>query len=210
MSLIPDHMQQGCAITGLIVDQLAVESHSLKTFGIHCKVGEGSANIDETPTFSSEYQVVRPVLPDILRGPPFNSGPAVTWAKLSNIKQLRILKRETYGLDNKKLPRCCGLWICHGDGSIETLGIWDGCMTESAKVIYNAETDGRLNRVIFQLRRGRNLDARSECDYVANIAIRLARPGGTEEHRDEEHNGLPLDGDKTVELEVSEAQPVST
>ncbi|PTB70597.1 hypothetical protein BBK36DRAFT_139084 [Trichoderma citrinoviride] len=152
VSLIPDQMKKGCVVMGLIVDQLAMTKGSFKTLGVCCKATEEGAS-HETADSLSGQRVTLPAIPEVLRKPSFNTDTVLTRAKLSNIKQLRVLQRDVDVSESNKGLRWCGLWIHHHDGTTETLGLWDDYLTKNARIIYDAERDGRLIRMLFRLRR---------------------------------------------------------
>ncbi|KAL6881039.1 hypothetical protein J3F83DRAFT_758044 [Trichoderma novae-zelandiae] len=223
VSLMPEQMKKGCAVMGLIVDQLAMMQGSFKTLGVCCKATEGAAHGDEAVNPSSEQAVTRPALPEALKKPPFNSDTVVTRAKLSNIKQLKVLKRDVDVSDPKKGLRWRGLWIHYHDGTTETLGLWDDCLTQHARIIYDADTDGTLIRVILQLRRRMTADGKpDQSEFVVNIAVKVAPRGDTEgtkdtedtedtgEPRSEDRSVLMPEGDRTVEFGTFASQPVGT
>lgn len=107
-------------------------------------------------------------------------------AQLYDIKHLRVLLRDARDYNNNHMWRCGGLWILHGDGSIETIGCWDESLTKYSKTIYK-ETDGQLTRVIFRSREGRHPLIPSEIvRYIVDIHVRVVPHGSEQEDPDEE------------------------
>ncbi|PTB80314.1 hypothetical protein M440DRAFT_1397662 [Trichoderma longibrachiatum ATCC 18648] len=216
VSLIPDQMKRGCAVMGLIVDQLAMMKGTFKTLGVCCKATEGTANLDETANHPSGLQVIRLALPEVLRKPSSKTDTVFTRARLSNIKQLRILHRDVDVSDPQKGLRWCGLWIHHHDGTTETLGLWDDFLTKNARIIYDAETDGPLKRIAFQLRRRMPGDGKpGQSEYVVKISAKVAPLDDTESNEDtsdpqnQVRSEPDVDGDRIIEFRTCVSQPVS-
>ncbi|OTA08084.1 hypothetical protein A9Z42_0090310 [Trichoderma parareesei] len=210
-------MKGGCEVMGLIVDQLAMMKGSFKTLGVCCKPAEVSADLDETVNSSSGLHVIRLALPKLLKKPPSKTDTVFTRAQLSNIKQLRILHRDVDASDSQRGLRWCGLWIHHHDGTIETLGLWDDYLTKKAKIIYDAETDGRLIRIAFQLRRRMPGEGKpgGQYEYIVNIAAKTA-PHDYPESVEDIEDFQPEDcsesytisnGDRIVEFRIGASQP---
>ncbi|KAL7938102.1 hypothetical protein V8C35DRAFT_141044 [Trichoderma chlorosporum] len=210
VSMIPDHLDKKCTAMGLIVDQAAISFGSYRTFGARCMLKEGVSTRRRPPTSSFERHLELPGNPRILRRTPFKSFAVVTQARFFDIKQLRVLKKEARNFDNHPMDRFSGLWILHGDGSVETIGCWDESLTETAKVLYD-EADGKLTRVIFRLKDGRNVQC--ETDYVrfvAEITVRVIPPGSDEKDRNEEASAYNEIGDFFVYCKIAWKKKVST
>ena len=215
VSLIPDQMKKGCVVMGLIVDQLAMTKGSFKTLGVCCKATEEGAS-HETADSLSGQRVTLPAIPEVLRKPSFNTDTVLTRAKLSNIKQLRVLQRDVDVSESNKGLRWCGLWIHHHDGTTETLGLWDDYLTKNARIIYDAETDGRLIRMLFRLRRKLPVVGKpNQSEYVVNISTLVAPcdDAETAKHTGDVQKGdrgeVGPDGDRIVEFETCASRPVS-
>ncbi|KAL6883902.1 hypothetical protein HDV57DRAFT_433474 [Trichoderma longibrachiatum] len=135
-------------------------------------------------------------------------------ARLSNIKQLRILHRDVDVSDPQKGLRWCGLWIHHHDGTTETLGLWDDFLTKNARIIYDAETDGPLKRIAFQLRRRMPGDGKpGQSEYVVKISAKVAPLDDTESNEDtsdpqnQVRSEPDVDGDRIIEFRTCVSQP---
>ncbi|KAL6896360.1 hypothetical protein GGI43DRAFT_410884 [Trichoderma evansii] len=152
ISLIPDRLEQRCAIMGLIVDQNGVSNGNFTNIGVHCQPREDS-NTTEAMVSSPKLQFSLPTQKkEFIRGlfGYTREDTNITTANLTNIKQLRVQRRPFDELAPTGL-RCTGLSIHHTDESIETLGSWDGSSTTPSEIIYDSETDGHLKRLIFHL-----------------------------------------------------------
>ncbi|KAM6481303.1 hypothetical protein HDV62DRAFT_391501 [Trichoderma sp. SZMC 28011] len=186
VSLIPDHLKEKCTVAGLIVDQMAISYNCFRTIGAHCTPKEGVVGSHKSPTSSSGQHLVLPEAPRILRRFGFRNFAVVSSAQLYDIKHLRVLLRDARDYNNNRMWRCGGLWILHGDGSIETIGCWDESLTKYSKTIYK-ETDGQLTRVIFRSREGRHPLIPSEIvRYIVDIHVRVVPHGSEQEDPDEE------------------------
>lgn len=97
------------------------------------------------------YALSRPTLPVLpVPGIPYTEIYIFeTVAKLSNIKALSIQQKKL-ATNVGPQPYCAGLCIYYMDGSIGTLGQWDGSLTADSKVIYNSTADGPLESLTFQ------------------------------------------------------------
>ncbi|KAK0764066.1 hypothetical protein N5P37_003461, partial [Trichoderma harzianum] len=186
VSLIPDHLNGKCTVAGLIVDQMAISYNCFRTIGAHCTPKEGVVGSHKSPTSSSGQHLVLPEAPKILRRFGFRNFAVVSSAQLYDIKHLRVLLRDARDYDNNHMWRFGGLWILHGDGSIETIGCWDESLTKYAKTIYK-ESDGQLTRVIFRSREGRHPLIPSEIvRYIVDITTRVVPHGSDQVDPDEE------------------------
>ncbi|KAL7916110.1 hypothetical protein GGI35DRAFT_431792 [Trichoderma velutinum] len=186
ISLIPDHLDKKCAVTGLIVDQMAISYNCFRTIGAHCMPKEGVPVHHKSPTSLSGQHLILPAPPRVLRRSAFRNFAVVTSAQLYDIKQLRVLLKDALDCDNNHMYRYSGLWILHGDGSVETIGCWDESLTKHGKVIYN-DTDGQLTRVNFRLKDGRHPCIQNEIiRYVVQITPRVIPHGSDQKDRDEE------------------------
>ncbi|KAK4068579.1 uncharacterized protein Triagg1_7227 [Trichoderma aggressivum f. europaeum] len=208
-SLIPDHLDKKCTVSGLIVDQMAISYNFFKTIGAHCTPKEGVAADHKPPTSSSGLHFTLPDRPRVMRRLGFGIFSVVNSAHLYDIKQLRILLKDARDYDNNRMYRCCGLWILYGDGSVETVGSWDESLTQYANVIYN-EADGRLTRVIFRFKEGRHPCVYSEIvRYVSEVTTRVVPHGSEEEDPDEEPSGFTETGDYLVHCKIGYLKKVS-
>ncbi|QYS93481.1 hypothetical protein H0G86_000856 [Trichoderma simmonsii] len=186
VSLIPDHLNEKCTVAGLIVDQMAISYNCFRTIGAHCTPKEGVVGSHKLPTSSSGLHLVLPEAPKILRRFGFRNFAVVSNAQLYDIKHLRVLLRDARDYDNNHMWRFGGLWILHGDGSVETIGCWDESLTKYAKTIYK-ESDGQLTRVIFRSREGRHPLIPSEIvRYIVDITTRVVPHGSDQVDPDEE------------------------
>ncbi|KAL7963300.1 hypothetical protein V8C34DRAFT_267811 [Trichoderma compactum] len=209
VSLIPDHLDKKCAVTGLIVDQMATSYNCFKTIGAHCRPQEGIAADHKSPTSSSGLHLVLPDRPRVVRRLGFGNFSVVNSAKLYDIKQLRVLLKDARDFENNRTYRYCGLWLLYGDESVETIGSWDESLTQYAKVIYNV-ADGRLTRVNFRLKEGRHPCVYSEVvRYVSKITTRVVPHGSDEEDPDEEPWRFTQTGDYLVHCKISYSKKVS-
>ncbi|KAL7950334.1 hypothetical protein V8C42DRAFT_361243 [Trichoderma barbatum] len=200
VSLIPEHLDKKCSVMGLIVDQMAISFGCFRTIGARLVPKEGVTINHEALNSPSEHDVRLPNVPSSTRQMPFKTGGFMTRANLSSIKQLRVLAGQAHDMNEKLVYRCRGLWILHKDGSIETLGSWDGSLIDEAKLIYDDTTDGNLTKVIFQFRKGKNIYTRpEEIYYVANIATRVMKHEGVDEYRDEEGYRTIPNSDRVIE-----------
>jgi hypothetical protein len=212
-------MKGECVVTGLIVDQLAMMKGSFKTLGVCCKPTEVTADMDETVNSWSGLQVIRLPLPNVLQKPPTKTDTVFTRAQLLNIKQLRILHRDVDTSDPQRGLRWCGLWIQHHDGTTDTLGLWDDFLTKNARIIYDAETDGRLARIAFQLRRRLPGEGKpgGQYEYIVNIAAKVVPHDYPEipedienfQYKDCSESYTIPNGDRVVEFKTCASQPVS-
>ncbi|KAH6607451.1 hypothetical protein Trco_003764 [Trichoderma cornu-damae] len=135
----------------------------------------------------------------------------MTSATLYNIEQLEVQKKKVEGLAALGSPpqiHCTGLLIHHGNGVIETLGVWDGSREMESLVIYNAKTDGPLAGLVFLLSHGGRLDDRPSIAYhVIDIIAKLVQKEGVVNPDETDHTDLILRGGKVVEFEISHDQP---
>ncbi|RFU74356.1 hypothetical protein TARUN_7891 [Trichoderma arundinaceum] len=212
LSLIPAKMENGCDVLGIIVDRVAVVNDTLKAFGVHCKARGRLAGEDEELSAATEPPISLPSPPETLNSFPFNSGSNMSTARMVDIKQLRVQKREVRDQYGEPVMRCCGLWILHGDGTIEILGLWDGSRTAESITFYNAEADGRIHNMVFHLTRGGNWKDRLSIAYhVSNI---IAQVVVGEEDMGEVHavppNEVASPPDKVFSWEISWAEPLLT
>ncbi|KAL7919216.1 hypothetical protein ACQKWADRAFT_329966 [Trichoderma austrokoningii] len=149
VSLIPRRLEQTCAVAGLIVNTLWMTESKLPVFGTHCEARKYPETTGETAPPLSRCQVSHPVIPETVLDTWCHDQMKATRAKLAEIRQLRIQKRLI-------MPecdlRCAGLLIHHMDGSIETLGSYDGSLTAPSELIYDGETDGELHDLVFHLK----------------------------------------------------------
>lgn len=193
---------------GLAVDQLAIVNEGMKTIGAHC-VPLVSSSQDGVPPPSPNLSVVVPVRPDALRLFPFNSGAAMSTARLYDIKQLRVQRKVADDWRMRQKGRCSGLWIHHRDGSIETLGVWNGSAAAPSDLIYDAETDGPLHHLDFHMTKGCRWKDQMEIAFFVSDIIAQGAPSG--ECQDEEQMALIAKGYyQIMEWEISESKPVST
>ncbi|UKZ73990.1 hypothetical protein TrVFT333_001644 [Trichoderma virens FT-333] len=185
VSLIPDHLKEKCAVVGLVVDKAAISLDGIKTIGVRCMPKEGVAT-NKAPVSSSGLHLTLPTPPRCVKRRRFKHEGVVTRAHLYDIKQIRLLTKPARDFDNLPILRYCGLWILHGDGSVDTIGCWDGALTKSAKVIYD-ETQGRLTRIIFRVKDGRYPENPTDLvPFIFNITIRITPHDSSEQDREEE------------------------
>ncbi|KAK1252699.1 hypothetical protein MKX08_003886 [Trichoderma sp. CBMAI-0020] len=177
VSMIPHHLKQGCAVSGLIVDILSKEDKRLTAFGAHCEsrqntgVAGGKAPLPEC-------QIRLPVVPKVVvdNWYPYLHVVKVTRASLAQVEQLRVQQRLVMPTGDL---RCAGLFIRHTDGSVETLGCWDGSSTAPSNLIYDSETDGKLCRLVFHLRARATVYHRNAASYyMSNIVAHTDCPQG--------------------------------
>ncbi|EHK22384.1 uncharacterized protein TRIVIDRAFT_216014 [Trichoderma virens Gv29-8] len=146
---------------------------------------EGVAT-NKAPVSSSGLHLTLPTPPRCVKRRRFKHEGVVTRAHLYDIKQIRLLTKPARDFDNLPILRYCGLWILHGDGSVDTIGCWDGALTKSAKVIYD-ETQGRLTRIIFRVKDGRYPENPTDLvPFIFNITIRITPHDSSEQDREEE------------------------
>ncbi|KAK5996553.1 hypothetical protein PT974_01889 [Cladobotryum mycophilum] len=198
LSLIPAQVNgTRCAVRGLIVDLLTATDLHLNTIGAHTIP-------DEKPIANKKRgnQSSVPLQPFVI--PAFGTAPRFlstnplashTTAKLSNVKRLGMQKRDVTDFEGTRRTRCSGLCIYHNDGSIETLGQWDGSLTMNSTIIYNAEVDGIIDALIFQYGRGKMWDEQTETrHYIVDIRVKTSQYVSVEEHQEEGyHEKCPLD-----------------
>lgn len=174
VSLIPGHLEQKCAVAGLIVNTLWMTESKLTMFGAHCESRPHPGTTGETTPLSG-CQVPYPAIPGAVWNRWCRGQTKATRANLTKVKQLRVQKRRIvpeYDL------RCAGLLIHHTDGSIETLGCYDASLTAPSQLIYDCETDGELHGLVFHLRARPHLfngNIRVSY-YVSKIVARAKRP----------------------------------
>jgi hypothetical protein len=173
VSLIPKHLKQGCAVAGLIVNTLFKIENKLTIFGAHCESRQNLGVAGEIAPLP-ESRVSFPAVPKILKDSWWPNPVKVTRASLTKVKQLRIQRRLIWP-DNDL--RCAGLLIHHTDGSIETLGCWDGSVTTPSNLIFDSETDGELRRLVFHLKFRNSVGNCNKISYyMSNIVAHTDRP----------------------------------
>lgn len=87
-----------------------------------------------------------------------------TMANLSNVKRLRIQQRYTTKSANLY---CAGICVYYMDGSVGTLGQWDGSLTVESKTIYDATLDRPLESLTFRYGSGYETE-KYIIDIIAN------------------------------------------
>lgn len=107
-----------------------------------------------------------------------------TVASLSNVKSLRIQHQNCNTVFGPE-PYCAGLCIYYMDGSVGTLGQWDGSLTVDSKVIYDSAVDGPLDSLAFQYG-----EVSEKSSYIMDIVNTSSNPKNLDLKRDELFTGL--------------------
>lgn len=198
VSLIPDRLKPGCAVAGLIVNTLLKSENKLTMFGAHCESRQ-YPDITEKRAPLPEWQVSHPVMPDIVANSWLPGQVKMTTAELTKIKQLMVQYRL---IMPENALRCAGLLIHHTDGSIESVGCWDGSLTTPSELIYDSETDGELFHLVFHMRFRPYLPKFNEASYyMSKIVAHTSHP---RVHRVVEYPNYIIDDD---EFESEKSEP---
>ncbi|PON29560.1 hypothetical protein TGAM01_v201809 [Trichoderma gamsii] len=141
--------------------------NKLTMFGAHCESRQ-YPDIPEKIAPLPEWQVTHPAMPDIVAKSWLPGQVKMTTAELTNIKQLRVQYRL---IMPENALRCAGLLIHHTDGSIESVGCWDGSLTIPSELIYDSETDGELFRLVFHMKFRPYLNKVNEASYYMSKIV---------------------------------------
>ncbi|KAK5991885.1 hypothetical protein PT974_05272 [Cladobotryum mycophilum] len=111
-----------------------------------------------------------------------------TMARMSDIKRLTVQKVVVEGSESKDEMRCSGMCVYHTDGSIDTLGQWEGSLMRTSDCIYDASLDGSLFGIEFRMARGKIRESKPNTQYyMANIHIEASASKDGGGHRDDSH-----------------------